>query len=402
MTVTNYQSYPQFPSSDGGGGPSDLSTTESVTSGASPVVCGNVDVTVVTSGGTQGVEIVQLDNLAFTVGGYTAPATFGQRHVIYLETQADPADVVKVRLNSGDSIYASDSKGTITATVSDGLVVLDYEGATAAFVWVGTTWRLDNTAYDNDSAYSADVKYIAAGLVNANRFPYIDVSGNLSYAYDPNNPRMVKDLVISDGTPGDADLQYHATSFFTTGSAGERSISELPIIDHTFRKHQHLFVYNFQGNVGHFVTVPATNITQDGQSVSAITLSAIGDYLLIEADGTPTANDMGWNVVEATPGVVTLTDSNYSTPTTGSTVTMAANQPRAILNPAGTLATLTVSLPPTPVDNQTARVSSTQVITSLTVSAPGGASVLALPSDLVTGQSFEAIYRAADTTWYPT
>ncbi len=55
---------------------------------------------------------------------------------------------------------------------------------------------------------------------------------------------------------------------------------------------------------------------------------------------------------------------------TGSTITMQTN--RLVLNPTGTLATLTVNLPLNPVDGTECSISSTQVITALTVAANTG------------------------------
>lgn len=55
---------------------------------------------------------------------------------------------------------------------------------------------------------------------------------------------------------------------------------------------------------------------------------------------------------------------------TGSTITMQTAQ--LVVNPTGTLAALTVNLPLNPVDGCCAEITSTQVLTSLTVSANTG------------------------------
>lgn len=56
----------------------------------------------------------------------------------------------------------------------------------------------------------------------------------------------------------------------------------------------------------------------------------------------------------------------YSVPTTGQTV-VSDGSGAMFLNPAGLLATLTVTLPSSPVDGQTFEISSSQTITVLTV-----------------------------------
>ena len=55
------------------------------------------------------------------------------------------------------------------------------------------------------------------------------------------------------------------------------------------------------------------------------------------------------------------------TPLTGTTVTMAANVRNLFVNPAGTIAALTVKLPPTPVANQVVELAFSQIVTALTV-----------------------------------
>jgi ABC-type sulfate transport system permease component len=74
-------------------------------------------------------------------------------------------------------------------------------------------------------------------------------------------------------------------------------------------------------------------------------------------------------------------ESNYGggsittvTPLTATTVAFGVNQSVMWINPAGTIATLTVLLPPSPVAGQKAEMSFSQIVTALTVqTATGGA-----------------------------
>jgi hypothetical protein len=68
-------------------------------------------------------------------------------------------------------------------------------------------------------------------------------------------------------------------------------------------------------------------------------------------------------------------NGSQATPTTGQTLNMAANKRYLYLVPAGTLATLTVNLPASPVDGQVAGILTTQTITAITIGAQGGGSV---------------------------
>lgn len=99
----------------------------------------------------------------------------------------------------------------------------------------------------------------------------------------------------------------------------------------------------------------------------------------------------------------TLIDKSYNiaTPATLATVVMSANQQRQIINPAGTIAVLTVTLPPTPVDGQIAGISFTQIVSALTVNAPGGATVVQAPTSAAVDTNFRFIYQTSSTSWFP-
>lgn len=94
----------------------------------------------------------------------------------------------------------------------------------------------------------------------------------------------------------------------------------------------------------------------------------------------------------------------YSTPLTGTTVTMAGTTMGtfyAVINPAGTLATLTVQLPGCTVglDGSVAIFGSDQAITALTVTT-GSGSVVGAGSSLSLGAGELFLCRGSATTWY--
>lgn len=94
--------------------------------------------------------------------------------------------------------------------------------------------------------------------------------------------------------------------------------------------------------------------------------------------------------------------SNYSyqQPVTGATLTAPAYLAAYVIDPAGTLAALTVVMPPTANDGQFFELSTTQAITALTVSPAAGQTVnggsLLLSANGCCGWR----YRAANNTWY--
>ena len=71
--------------------------------------------------------------------------------------------------------------------------------------------------------------------------------------------------------------------------------------------------------------------------------------------------------IDGTNGV--LQQYDYQVPTTGFSYTFAAGTTVLVMNPAGTLATGTITMPAAPADGMTISFSSTKTITALTVNA---------------------------------
>jgi hypothetical protein len=92
---------------------------------------------------------------------------------------------------------------------------------------------------------------------------------------------------------------------------------------------------------------------------------------------------------------------SFQTPSTGFSITIGSGVKTLILKPSGTLATGTITMPASPINGQEIRVSSSQIITALTVSANAGQSISAAPTTIAAaGNGFGYIYRESDTTWY--
>lgn len=89
-------------------------------------------------------------------------------------------------------------------------------------------------------------------------------------------------------------------------------------------------------------------------------------------------------------------------PATGFSITIGLSQSYLTLNPAGTLAAGTITMPSAPVNGQKAFISSSTQITALTVNANAGQTIKNTYSaaTLAAGACAGWKYRAADTTWY--
>ena len=96
-----------------------------------------------------------------------------------------------------------------------------------------------------------------------------------------------------------------------------------------------------------------------------------------------------------------LQSYDFQALTTGFTYTFASGTTTLIINPAGTLATGTITMPGSPADGMVITFTTTQQITAITINGNtgqsiGGTQVAQLPAN--SAMSF--VYRQANTTWY--
>lgn len=102
-------------------------------------------------------------------------------------------------------------------------------------------------------------------------------------------------------------------------------------------------------------------------------------------------------------GTVGLLDASYVrlVPTTGFTQTIPGTVWHYLIDPAGTLATGTFTMPTFPYQGATLDLIFSQQITALTLSPGGGQSIVGLTSGTIPkGGLIECIYRFQSTTWY--
>jgi hypothetical protein len=102
--------------------------------------------------------------------------------------------------------------------------------------------------------------------------------------------------------------------------------------------------------------------------------------------------------INGTNGLIQAYD--YQVLTTGFSYTFAAGTQVLVINPAGTLATGTITMPAAPTDGMTITVESTQQVTALTMSGNGG-TIVGAAVQLIPNQPLSWVYRSTGTTWYP-
>lgn len=93
--------------------------------------------------------------------------------------------------------------------------------------------------------------------------------------------------------------------------------------------------------------------------------------------------------------------AQYATPTVGQTVTITAAAEDIVLicEPAGALATLTITLPTASRDRQRCTVSAAQAVTALTLNSAAGSVVGALTT-VALGGFATYLWLAAQSKWY--
>jgi hypothetical protein len=104
-------------------------------------------------------------------------------------------------------------------------------------------------------------------------------------------------------------------------------------------------------------------------------------------------------LINGTNGLIQAYD--YQVPTTGFSYTFAAGTQTLVMNPAGTLATGTITMPTAPSDGMTITFSTTKQITALTLNGGAGQTVVGGVSYLPANTSVSYMYRTSNTSWFP-
>jgi hypothetical protein len=89
----------------------------------------------------------------------------------------------------------------------------------------------------------------------------------------------------------------------------------------------------------------------------------------------------------------------WDDPLTGETYALPDDAEAYIIKPAGTIAAHNFNLPANPYDGMEFTFASTQIVTTLTITAPGTTVQATLAAATANGFATWR-YRAADTTWY--
>lgn len=117
----------------------------------------------------------------------------------------------------------------------------------------------------------------------------------------------------------------------------------------------------------------------------------------IPAD-TNVASGGGAETVKITTQQLGINSPTYAEPLTGATIVVPAGQSALVLNPADTIAALTVTLPPNPYDGQIFRIGSSATVTALTLNTSDSSTIKQNPTALTVSTTapygYEFVFRA--------
>jgi hypothetical protein len=139
-----------------------LPTVPLVTSGTPQTYDATPAVLSITTGGTAGDELVDLDLPDLPVDGWANPYLVGQRVVFGLVVQTNAADRVVITAGGSGALrfYPSSTASGIRGVLNG--VVLDYVGAMVCFIWCGDSWKIDYAYTGNN--FGGENDYTSASM----------------------------------------------------------------------------------------------------------------------------------------------------------------------------------------------------------------------------------------------
>ena len=153
-----------------------------------------------------------------------------------------------------------------------------------------------------------------------------------------------------------------------------------------------------------FIGVPGVQVYMRGQSAPADGYQGVFYWNVsgnaADDNGVTTVVPNGSGTGEWSRIVNTSANAyTYLVPTTGTSITIGTGITALVLNPAGTLASLTITMPLTPLDGSVLTLASTKTITTLSLSAASGQTLLNAPATLTGNTSVSFMYVLGITTW---
>lgn len=264
------------------------------------------------------------------------------------------------------------------------------------FTLAGTSVQLANSAVSNSSGSFVGVS-ITPAYTQTSTTGATDLLINRTETSVGSGIQRLLDLQVGSVTKFNVDRLGHVTLEGTT-STGATGTGALVFGTSPS------FTTPALGTPSALVLTNATGLPTAGLVDNAVTYAKMQavttNKLLGSGSGIVVAEitlGTGLSFTGTTLNVATINRSHtIFTPTTGGTVVLVVNQFN-IVNPAGTLATLTVTLPSSPANNDIVNIKYTQSVTAVTYN--GGTVVDGITSPIAGGYVI-LTYDAGTTSWY--
>jgi hypothetical protein len=280
-------------------------TVEHITSGASPITADpNVDITYITTGGTNDTENVTLGKFTLDGNGFNHEKN-GSIHTLIVEHRTSSGDRVHVFTGSiGDPIEAADDVGNIIAVSDSSGGKLNSAGASISFVWLDYEWyvALENGAnstnwinkrYPSSDGSDGQVSTWRSGTVGFETPVGGGGTGLTDGTSDGN--AIASDVVynglinntsptcVTGSDPVVASSAFREIKIVTDNSGGTQifSIDDQALSADLIGNRILILMLNRQGSDIASLT-PGNIKAADGADIASITFDATGQYLLIE------------------------------------------------------------------------------------------------------------------------
>ena len=271
-----------------------FSTFENLTTGAAPV---SIDPTVflskITSGGTAGIEIVSFDD-------YT-PDQSGKPHLIVFETQTDPADVIQIYGNSGNSnpvlispfgpLANKLASGQFPAVFANTMMELTAVSQGVVLTWTDNAWGLTGQVGEPTITYPNAFKQQWDGANDGPSVLTQLTDGTYALVPDAVSPFLTATVTASSdiNNPTIISCVPRGVGIVSTGLGGPGYVRLFgPDSDNLGTTNLQRSIF-FKTRVNPADTIVFTNVTgnianSDGSNLTSVTMTFADDQLAIHWD----------------------------------------------------------------------------------------------------------------------
>lgn len=268
---------------------------EEVTSGAAPI---NLDpsyrIHLVTSGGTGGVEVVNMPLLPLGPGEENN-LRVNERHLVIFQTQTHVDDVLHVTANETDSLYIMDDAGNTLGSATDDVLVITFETGSVCLWWQTYNWAWDNSNPNSDTTVAGAKSYVpsAASQLRPGSTGYLSgtLSGDDTTLEWSNSPIPgTQSAWVTGASPTEISPLGTLILLTSGGTAGTEEVSLADPDANEIGCRINLF-FNVQTDPSDVISIDVANISDYyGNPIDSLTVEDTAAQIVLEAF----SNNVDW------------------------------------------------------------------------------------------------------------